>query len=88
MRFDTPWGDVAHCDASVLPVQKISPHFCTGNTALSQWGDLSGGPEPKAEPLERQNLLNNFFRARKILSSKNPENFLENFKPARKNLKK
>ena len=54
-----PLGAGAHYDASVFPIQKFSAILCTGNTALSQLGRLSGG----AEPLERQIILNDFYRA-------------------------
>jgi hypothetical protein len=33
-----PLGAGALCDASVLPVQEISPRLCTGKMALSQPG--------------------------------------------------
>jgi len=54
-----PVGGGGACDASVLPVQKNPVFLCTGNTTLSQPGRPSGG----AEPLERQAILNNFYRA-------------------------
>ena len=55
-----PLGAGAHCDASALFVQEISPPLCNGNTVLSQTGDaLAAGAEPPRASLLKPN---NFYR--------------------------